>query len=125
MRTVVFLGLIAVGLAACGTSTADPTGWSRSDGTPVKGNAAVEQRFSFDDDKCRGRDMSVYKYCMAGRGYTDEVVPVPVAAAPAIAAAPTGWRARAAEARAVAAQLHDPVTKQMMARIADSYDRLA
>jgi len=69
--------------------------------------------------------MSVYKHCMASRGYTDEVVAPPVVAPPVIVAAPTDWRARAAEARAVAAQLQDPVARRTMAGIADSYDRLA
>ncbi len=133
MRIVLFLGLMAVGLAACGTSKGtDPTGWSRYDGTPVKGNAALEQQFRYDDDRCYGRDMKTYKYCMFSRGFTDEVVPVAAtpaiaAATPAIAAAagPTEWRARAAEARAVATRLQDPVAKQMIFGVADTYDRLA
>ena len=124
MRTVLLLGLMAVGLAACGANTTvDATGWSRYDGTPIKGNAALEQKFAYDEDKCQGRDAKLYKYCMASRGYTDEVVPPP--APPVIAAASTDWRARAAEARAVATQLGDPAARKMMAGIADTYDRLA
>ena len=134
MRTVLLLGLMAVGLAACGTSTAttgtDSTGWSRYDGTPVKGNARLEEEFRYDDDRCFGRDARNHRFCMASRGYTDEVAPV--AAAPAIAAAtpaitapPTDWRMRAAEARAMAARQQDPVAKQTLVGVADTYDRLA
>jgi hypothetical protein len=35
------------------------------------------------------------------------------------------WRERAAEARAIADQMDDPVAARMMREIAESYDRLA
>jgi hypothetical protein len=38
---------------------------------------------------------------------------------------PKHWRLRAAEARAVAAQISDPDSKRMMLRIAGDYDELA
>ena len=122
--------LIAVGLAACATDIADSSGWSWHDGTPVKGHAELERQFQSDNGKCRGRDMSLYKYCMSSRGYTEGAAfaagpPVVSAASAPISAGPPDWRARAAEARVVATQLRDPVTKQMMARIAETYDRLA
>ena len=60
---------------------------------------------------------------MSTRGYTEGALPA--AGTPVISAAPTDWRARAAEVRAVATQLRDPVAKQMMAGIAETYDRLA
>ncbi|MEA2980280.1 MAG: hypothetical protein QOF91_2547 [Alphaproteobacteria bacterium] len=123
MRTV-FFGLIAVGLTACGTNTTtDSTGWSWYDGTPVKGNAALEQKFRSDDGMCQGRDMSVYKFCMSSRGYAEGLPPPAVAAVAPIA--PTDWRARAAEARAAATQIADPVARKMMTQIAESYERLA
>ena len=140
MRTVLFLGLMAVGLAACGTSATtgtDPTGWSRYDGTPVKGNVRLEEDFRYADDRCFGKDARSHRFCMASRGYTDEVAPAAAApaitaATPAIAAAtpanavpPTDWRRRAAEARAMAARLQDPVAKQSLVGVADTYDRLA
>ena len=67
---------------------------------------------------------------MASRGYTDEVVPAAVApaiatATPATAAPPSDWRKRAAEARAMATRLQDPVAKQSLLGVADNYDRLA
>ena len=123
MRTAVFFGFIAVGLAACGTNVVtDPTGWSWYDGTPVKGNAELEKKFKSDDGLCQGRDMSIHKYCMASRGFAQGVPPP---APPPVAAASTDWRARAAEVRALATQLQDPAARQMMAGIAESYDRLA
>jgi hypothetical protein len=38
---------------------------------------------------------------------------------------PLHWRHRAAEARALADNMHDEVSRQMMLRIAEDYDRLA
>ena len=130
MRTSLFFCLIPIGLAGCGTNAADSTGWSLYDGTPVKGNAALEQQFQSDEGKCQGRDVSVYKFCMSSRGYAQGVViaagtPVISTAPAVISAASPDWRARAAEARAVATQLRDPVSKQMMTGIAETYDRLA
>ncbi len=65
---------------------------------------------------------------MSSRGYTDVPVvssPVIPAASIPISTASPDWRARAAEARALATQLQDPVSKQMMIGIAEAYDRLA
>jgi len=38
---------------------------------------------------------------------------------------PKHWRARAIEARAVAEHMSDPISKEMMLRIAADYERLA
>src|SRR5262249_180097 len=90
----------------------------------------LEEDFRYADDRCYGKNARSHRFCMASRGYTDEVAPV--AAAPAIAAAtpataapPTNWRMRAAEARAMAARLQDPVAKQSLVGVGDTYDRLA
>jgi hypothetical protein len=138
MKSALSFCLVAVGLAACADATVDSSGWFRYDGTAVKGNATLERQFnhayelcaSSKNDPLHGESdkLDLYKDCMSSRGYTD----VPVASSPVIPAAPTAistaspdWRARAAEARALATQLRDPVSKQMMVRIAETYDRLA
>jgi hypothetical protein len=132
MRIALFFGLIAFGVAGCAKNTTDSTGWTWYDGTPVKGHAVLEKQFQNDDDKCFGRDKNVYKFCMLSRGYTEGPPAVagvpaisPAAGTSAMSAVPTDWRARAAEARALATQLRDPDAKQMMAGIAETYDRLA
>jgi hypothetical protein len=79
--------LIAFGLASCATATA--IDWSRIDGTPIKGNAALERQFTADEAVCQGEmaktdavsvapmsrrfqaDEAVYKGCMSGRGYVE------------------------------------------------------
>lgn len=38
---------------------------------------------------------------------------------------PEHWRSRAEEARTLADQMHDEVSRQMMRRIAEDYERLA
>ena len=38
---------------------------------------------------------------------------------------PNHWRARASEARALAEQEHDPISKAMILQVAEDYDRLA
>jgi hypothetical protein len=128
MKSALSFSLVAVGLAACADTTVDSSGWFRFDGTPIKGNAALEQQFNHAYAMCFGSNKDIYRDCMSSRGYTD----VPVASSPVISAAPPtistaspDWRARAAEARVLAAQLQDPVSKQMMVRIAETYDRLA
>jgi hypothetical protein len=127
MKSALSSCLIAVGLAACADATVDSGGWFRYDGTPIKGNAALEKQFNHEYGLCFS-NKNLDRDCMSARGYTD----VPVASSPVIPPAPTAistaspdWRARAAEARALAAQLQDPVSKQMMVRIAETYDRLA
>jgi hypothetical protein len=129
MKAVLSCCLLAVGLAACATDTMiDSSGWFRYDGTAVKGNAALEQQFKHAYAMCSGSDKDLYRDCMSSRGYTDVPIassPVIPAAPPAISTASPDWRARAAEARALATQLQDPVSKQMMVRIAETYDRLA
>ena len=129
MKSALSFCLVAVGLAACATdTTVNSGGWFRYDGTPIKGNAALEPEFNHWHAMCFSSNKDLYRDCMSSRGYTD----VPVASSPVIPAAPTAistaspdWRARAAEARALATQLRDPVKKQMMVRIAETYDRLA
>jgi hypothetical protein len=127
MKSALSYCLIAVGLAACADAAVDSGGWFRYDGTPIKGNAALEQQFNHAYGLCSG-NKNLDRDCMSSRGYTD----VPVASSPLIPAASipistasTDWRARAAEARALAMQLQDPVSKQMMIGIAETYDRLA
>lgn len=126
MRITLFFGLIvsAFGIGACATNTTtDNTGWTWYDGTPIKGHAVLEKQFQNDDDKCNGRDRSVYKFCMSSRGYTEGGIPV--AGTPVISTAAPDWRARAAEVRAVGKQLQDADAQQMMIGIAETYDRLA
>jgi hypothetical protein len=128
MKSALSFCLVAVGLAACADATVDNSGWFRYDGTPVKGNAALESQFNRAYGLCFSSNKDLQRDCMSSRGYTD----VPVATSPVVPAAPAAistaspdWRARAAEARALATQLRDPVSKQMMVRIAETYDRLA
>jgi hypothetical protein len=44
---------------------------------------------------------------------------------PASLSDPNHWRARAKEARALAEQEHDSISKAMILQVADEYDRLA
>jgi hypothetical protein len=128
MKSALSFCLVAVGLAACAETAVDSGGWFRYDGTAVKGNATLEREFNRAYAMCVNSNMDLYKDCMSSRGYTD----VPVASSPVIPAVPTAistaspdWRARAAEARVLATQLRDPVSKRMMVEIAETYDRLA
>ena len=127
MKSALSFCLIAVGLAACADAAVDSSGWFRYDGTPIKGNAGLEQQFNRAYGLCFS-NKNLDRDCMSSRGYTD----VPVASSPVIPATSipisttsTDWRARAAEARALAAQLQDPASKRMMIGIAETYDRLA
>src|ERR1041384_3760441 len=116
MKSALSFFLVAVALAACAAdTTVDSSGWFRYDGTPIKGNAALEPQFNHAYEMCFSSNKNLYKDCMSSRGYTD----VPVANAPVIPTAPSAistaspdWHARAAEARALAAQLQDPASKQ-------------
>ena len=129
MKSALSFFLVAVALAACAADPAvDSSSWFRYDGTPIKGNVALEPQFNHAYAMCFSSDKNLYRDCMSSRGYTD----VPVASSPVIPAAPSAisaassdWRARAAEARALATQLRDPASKQMMVGIAETYDRLA
>jgi hypothetical protein len=130
MRFALFGALLAVGVAGCADHPADSTGWTRYDGTPIKGNAALEEEFQNANEVCQGRNMRVYRDCMTSRGYVEGMPPIAAsptisAPPPAISAVSQDWRARAAEARVIAGQLRDPLAKQMMVGVAEQYDRLA
>lgn len=128
MKCILSFCVAAFGLTACAVDTIDSSGWSR-DNVPVKGNSTLERQFNRDYAVCYGRNLDIYKDCMAARGYAQGIAPVAIPVAPAVPAQTstisTDWRARATEARVTASQLQDPVSKRKMLEIAKDYDQLA